>query len=53
MTVVTEYGMADLAGLSVWERAEALINIAHPDFRESLIAGAKELKLWRRSNKIG
>ncbi|WP_077391115.1 acetyl-CoA hydrolase/transferase family protein [Mobilibacterium timonense] len=51
MTIVTEYGMAELAGLSVWERAEALISIAHPDFRDELIAGAQELKLWRKSNK--
>jgi 4-hydroxybutyrate CoA-transferase len=34
--VVTEYGVADLRGKSVPERAMALINIAHPDFREDL-----------------
>jgi len=34
--VVTEYGIADLRGLSVPQRARALINIAHPDFREDL-----------------
>ena len=32
--IVTEYGMANLKGKSTWERAEALINIAHPDFRD-------------------
>ena len=32
----TEYGCADLKGKSVPERAKALINIAHPDFREEL-----------------
>jgi acyl-CoA hydrolase len=35
-TVVTEYGIADLKGLCVRDRAKALINIAHPDFREQL-----------------
>ncbi|MBN1828172.1 MAG: acetyl-CoA hydrolase/transferase family protein [Deltaproteobacteria bacterium] len=34
--VVTEYGIADLRGKSVPQRAKALINIAHPDFRENL-----------------
>ncbi|MDH3520289.1 MAG: hypothetical protein OEM49_07510 [Myxococcales bacterium] len=34
--VITEYGVAELAGRSVGERAEALIGIAHPDFREAL-----------------
>jgi 4-hydroxybutyrate CoA-transferase len=34
--VVTEYGVADLRGKSVHERGRALINIAHPDFRDDL-----------------
>jgi acyl-CoA hydrolase len=34
--VATEYGVAKLSGLSVRERAEALTNIAHPQFREEL-----------------
>lgn len=34
--VVTEYGVAHLRGLSARQRAEALISIAHPDFRERL-----------------
>lgn len=34
--VVTEYGVASLRGTSISERAEALIAIAHPDFREEL-----------------
>jgi len=46
--VVTEYGKVNLKGLSSWQRAEALISIAHPDFREILIAEAKTLKIWRR-----
>jgi acyl-CoA hydrolase len=36
MFVVTEYGLANLKGKSVPERAQALIGIAHPDFREPL-----------------
>ena len=49
--VVTEYGIVNLKGLSAWERAEALISIAHPDFRDELIAEAEKMHLWRRSNK--
>lgn len=36
MYVVTEYGMVNLKGKSVCERAKALIALAHPDFREAL-----------------
>ncbi len=36
--VVTEYGVADLKGKSLPERAEALIGLAHPDFRDELKA---------------
>ena len=50
-SVVTEYGMANLKGKSTWERAEALINIAHPDFRDQLIKDAETAHIWRRSNK--
>ena len=50
--IVTEYGMVNLKGLSTWERAEALISIAHPDFREQLIQDAEKMHIWRRSNKI-
>lgn len=46
--VVTEYGKVNLKGMSSWQRAEALISIAHPDFREELIAEAKDLKIWRK-----
>ena len=49
--VVTEYGKVNLKGLSAWQKCEALISIAHPDFRDELIAEAEKLKIWRRSNK--
>lgn len=42
MYVVTEYGMANLKGRSVAERAKALIGLAHPDFREGLEREARE-----------
>jgi acyl-CoA hydrolase len=42
MYVVTEYGMVNLKGKSVAERAQALISIAHPDFREGLAREARE-----------
>jgi acyl-CoA hydrolase len=38
--VVTEYGMVNLKGLSVWQRAKALISIAHPMFRDELTKAA-------------
>lgn len=50
--LVTEYGAADLKGLSAWQKTEAIIGVAHPDFREELIAQAEKMKIWRRSNKI-
>ena len=50
--IATEYGVVNLEGRSTWERAEALISIAHPDFRDELIKEACERKIWRRSNKI-
>lgn len=40
--VVTEYGIASLQGRSQRERAEALIEIAHPDFRDELRADARQ-----------
>jgi acyl-CoA hydrolase len=43
--VVTEYGIADLFGRTLRERAEALSAIAHPAFREELAAAARERKL--------
>ncbi len=43
--VVTEFGAANLFGKNLRERAEALIRIAHPDFRDELERAAKERKL--------
>ena len=48
MYVVTEYGMVNLKGKSVAERALALISIAHPDFREDLERQAYENRVIPR-----
>jgi acyl-CoA hydrolase len=51
--IVTEYGMTKMIkGLSNWERAEELIKVAHPSFRDELIKEAQKNKIWRRSNKL-
>lgn len=49
--VATEYGCTNMKGLSTYKRAEAIINLAHPDFREGLIKEAEEFGIWRPSNK--
>ncbi len=49
--LVTEYGIVNMKGASTWERAERIISIAHPDFREELIASAEKMHIWRKSNK--
>jgi len=41
--VVTEYGVADLYGKTIHERAKSLIDVAHPQFREELTKEAKAL----------
>lgn len=50
--IVTEYGWVCMKGASTWARAEKLVSIAHPDFRDELIKAAEERKIWRRTNKI-
>ena len=41
-TVITEYGVAELRGRTIRERADAIISIAHPDFRAQLRREARE-----------
>jgi acyl-CoA hydrolase len=48
MYVVTEFGIVNLKGKSVPERAQALISIAHPDFREELERHAYEQRIIPR-----
>ena len=49
--IVTDQGIVNLAGRTVWERAELMISIAHPQFRDELIAEAEKQGIWRRPNK--
>jgi acyl-CoA hydrolase len=35
---VTEYGIADLYGKTLKQRVEAMVEIAHPDFREEILS---------------
>ena len=44
--VITEYGIAKLRNRSIRQRAEALISIAHPDFRKDLRKEAEKLMIW-------
>ncbi len=50
--VATEYGIVQLKMKSTWQRAEDLISIAHPDFRDSLIKDAERMNIWTKSNRI-
>lgn len=45
--IVTEYGAVNLKGKNTYERAELLVSIAHPDFRDELIEAAKRMGIWR------
>jgi acyl-CoA hydrolase len=49
MYVVTEFGLTNLKGKSVAERARALISLAHPDYRETLEREAREKHLIPRA----
>ncbi|MBU8848090.1 MAG: GNAT family N-acetyltransferase, partial [Desulfobacterales bacterium] len=50
--VATEYGVVNLFGKTLQERAMALISIAHPDFRDELFSKAKELNLINIDRKF-
>ncbi|MGE5415440.1 MAG: acetyl-CoA hydrolase/transferase family protein [Acidobacteriota bacterium] len=50
--VCTEFGWVSMKGAPTWSKAEKLISIAHPDFRDDLIKAAEAARIWRRSNKI-
>jgi butyryl-CoA:acetate CoA-transferase len=49
--VATEFGVVQLKGKSTWERAEALISIANPIFRDELIKQAQDMKIWLERNR--
>ncbi|WP_136795485.1 bifunctional acetyl-CoA hydrolase/transferase family protein/GNAT family N-acetyltransferase [Desulfosediminicola ganghwensis] len=51
--VATEFGVINLFGKSLQERAMALISISHPDFRDELLDSAKEVGLVARDRKLG
>ena len=50
--IVTEYGAVSMKGKSTWERAELLVSIAHPDFRDGLIKEAERMGIWKRTSKL-
>lgn len=50
--VITEYGKVLLKGKSTWQRAEALISIAHPQFQDELIKEAEKMNIWVKTNKL-
>lgn len=50
--LVTEHGVVNFKGRSIWGRAEGAIELAHPDFRDELIKNAQEMKIWSPTNKI-
>jgi butyryl-CoA:acetate CoA-transferase len=50
--IVTEYGVVNLKGKSTWERAELLISVAHPDFRDDLVREAEKMGIWKHSSKV-
>lgn len=50
--IVTEYGAVNLKGKTTWERAELLVSVAHPDFRDELIESAKKMGIWRAGSSV-
>lgn len=51
--VVTEYGVVNLFGKSLQERVVAMIEIAHPDFRETLFESAKQAGMVGQDRSLG
>lgn len=49
--LVTEFGKVNLKGLTTWQKCEAIISVAHPDFRDQLISDAEKMHIWKKSNK--
>ena len=49
---VTEYGAVNLKGKSTWEKAELIISVAHPDYREELTRAAEKMGIWKTSSKF-
>ena len=49
--IVTEYGKFNVKGKSTWERAEMLIGISHPDFRDDMIREAEKMGIWSNTSK--
>jgi len=49
--VATEFGIVQLKGKSTWERAEALVSIAHPRFRDELADQARDMRIWLDRNQ--
>jgi acyl-CoA hydrolase len=50
--IVTEYGVKKMRAQTIWVRAENLIELAHPQFRDGLVEEANKLKIWTRTNKL-
>ena len=50
--LVTEHGKVNLKGLPTWQKCEAIISVADPQFRDELIKDAEKMNIWKRSNKI-
>ncbi len=50
--IVTEYGVVNLFGKSLQDRATAMISIAHPDFRDELLQRAKDMNLISRERTL-
>ncbi|MDJ0784252.1 MAG: GNAT family N-acetyltransferase [Desulfosarcinaceae bacterium] len=51
--ICTEYGLVNLFGKSLQERALAMISIAHPDYRDELFDAAREMKLLNKERVVG